>query len=360
MTQKSHPSGTRPHIWFIAPFPPPLNGQSNYNKVLLEMMKAQATVTCIETGKGSKEKIVRAVQNAWIVLTRIPKGATVYTSAPGQMGLWLFLLVIAALRLRGLDHFVHHHSFRGVNLAPMASHRWLTRLGGSLQRHVFLSEAMFAGYAAAYLSPDQKARALVVPNAFLFAQALPPFPTRQGPITIGHLSVMTREKGVDYILALIVRLLPQTDLCFVLGGPIKDDSLRAEVEALVAAHSDRVDWTGPLEGEAKEAFYSRTDLFLLPSKLIDEADPLVLLEAFSAGAVASGSSRGCIPDRVMTPEHLLSMSIDEDAAMLQALAAEIAADRRGYADRAQAHAKKLFEDARAQGKKFFAELGLLA
>lgn len=358
MTHSDSSSGERPHIWFIAPFPPPLNGQSNYNKVLLEIIEQQANVTCIEIGKDTKDKLRRSLQNTWIVLTRIPRGATVYTSAPGQMGLWLFLLTILALRLRGLDHFVHHHSFRGVNLAPMASHRWLARLGGPYQRHVFLSETMFDGYAKAYLSDVQKARALVVPNAFLFAQGLTTLPHREGPITIGHLSVMTREKGVDYILALIEHLLPGTDFRFLLGGPIKDNALRAEVAALIATHGDRVEWTGPLQGEAKAAFYARADLFVLPSKLIDEADPLVLLESFAAGTVASASKRGCIPDRMMTPDHLLSMSLEQDAAMLRVLGDQIAADRLGFAARAQAHAKSMFEGATAQGQAFFDELGL--
>lgn len=345
-------------LWFIAPFPPPLNGQSLYNDMLRGRLQNRVELICITTGETTADKIRAAIVTPLKIMTGLRKGDRVYTSAPGQTGLWLFLTVIAVLRLRGWEHFVHHHSFRSVKLAPMASHRWLARIGGSKSRHVFLGETMQERYAEAYLSQVQSEGALVVPNAFLFAQEITDPPRRAGPVTVGHLSVMTREKGVDYILELITRLLPETDLRFILGGPIADDSLRVEVESMVAAYPERVEWVGPIGGTAKEAFYARTDLFILPSKLIDEADPLVLLEAFTAGTVAIASAQGCIPDRVLTPEHLLSMEPDSDAARIKTLTSEIAADRPGHVTRAQEHARALFSGAQHQGLAFFRALGL--
>lgn len=345
-----------PRLWFIGPFPPPLNGQSHYNATLHDMLKKRTEVCTLSTGEGISGKLRAALINPLIMLSQVRRGDTVYTSAPGQMGLWLFLTVILALRLRGQPHFIHHHSFRAVNLAPMASHRWLARVGGSYSRHVFLSETMRDGYARAYLSSVQTATALVVPNAFLFTQDIAEPPVRSGPLTIGHLSVMTREKGVDYILALIERLLPETDYQFILAGPIKDDSLKAEVETMVAAHPGRVDWRGPVQGDRKAAFYAATDLFLLPSRLIDEADPLVLLEAFASGTVAMASKRGCIPDRVIDPSHLMVMDLEEDIPLIQAMAAQIKAERTGWARRCQAHATALFQAASEQGKTFLKSL----
>lgn len=345
-------------LWFIGPFPPPLSGQSHYNDTLRSTLQDRTELICLTTGESSFDKIRAAVATPLKLLTGLRAGDRVYTSAPGQAGLWLFLTVIMVLRLRKWEHFVHHHSFRSVKLAPLASHRWLAWIGGPQSRHVFLSETMRDRYAGAYLSPVQARCALVVPNAFLFAQDISEPPLRDGPVTVGHLSVMTREKGVDYILELIARLLPDTDLRFVLGGPIIDGSLRTEVEAMVSAHPNRVEWTGPIKGAAKTAFYARTDLLILPSKLIDEADPLVLLEAFAAGAIAMASDRGCIPDRVMTPDHLMSMDASTDAARLKALADDIVADRSGHAARAQEHARALFSRAQAQGEAFFAALGV--
>ena len=345
-----------PQLWFIGPFPPPLSGQSHYNVTLRDRLQASGPVICLTTGETISGKIRAVIDNTWAILTRVRHGDTVYTSAPGQMGLWLFLIVIGALRLRGLPNFVHHHSFRSINLAPMASHRCLALIGGANSRHVFLSENMRDRYAEAYLSPAQIQDTLVVPNAFLFAQEITEPPQRDGPVTIGHLSVMTREKGVNHILCLIERLLPETDYRFVLGGPIHDKELRAEVEAIVKACPDRVEWLGPVQGAEKAAFYSRIDLFVLPSQLIDEADPLVLLEAFAAGVPALASNRGCIPDRIMKPEHLMEMALEPDTERLMALADAIAEDRAGWSARTQGHARRLFADAREQGRAFLKEL----
>lgn len=345
-----------PQLWFIGPFPPPLSGQSHYNVTLRDRLQASGPVICLTTGETISGKIRAVIDNTWAILTRVRHGDTVYTSAPGQMGLWLFLIVIGALRLRGLTHFVHHHSFRSINLAPMASHRCLAFIGGANSRHVFLSENMRDRYAETYLSPAQLQGTLVVPNAFLFAQEITEPPQRDGPITIGHLSVMTREKGLDHILCLIERLLPETDYRFVLGGPIHDKDLRTELEAIVTAFPDRVEWLGPVQGSEKADFYARTDVFVLPSKLLDEADPLVLLEAFSAGAVALAANRGCIPDRVMTREHLLEMNPDADVALLKGIANQIVVDRQGWAQRCQDHAKGLFAEAKEHGNHFLHEL----
>ena len=93
-------------------------------------------------------------------------------------------------------------------------------------------------------------------------------------------------------------------------------------------------------------------MFLLPSRLIDEADPLVLLEAFAAGTAAMASERGCIPDRVMAPTHLMRMDPEQDVARIRVMAADIEADRGGWAQRCQSHASALFLAASEQGQVF--------
>ena len=153
-------------------------------------------------------------------------------------------------------------------------------------------------------------------------------------------------------------MLPDTDYRFILAGGIKDKALRIAVEKMVAIHSDRIEWVGPVQGEAKAEFYARSDLFILPSKLVDEADPLVLLESFAAGTVALASNRGCIPDRVMSPDHLLSMSLVKDVALLRYVAGQIETDRGAFAEQAQTHAQAMFQGAQIEGEAFLAALGV--
>ncbi|MFK7875914.1 MAG: hypothetical protein AB8B71_09065 [Paracoccaceae bacterium] len=108
----------------------------------------------------------------------------------------------------------------------------------------------------------------------------------------------------------------------------------------------------------KASFYARTDLFVLLTWLIDEADSLVLLEAFAASTAALAALRRCIPDRAISPEHLMEMTRSEDVARLKTIAEAIAADCEGWDTRSQAHTATFFGQARAQGNTFLTALGV--
>jgi len=344
-------------IWLVGPLPPHLSGQTQFNTVLADRLAAFAQLRKLPTGGSAVEKIWRAVINPLILFFWARRTDIIYCSPPGQRGLWLFLPVISVLRLRRLDHFVHHHSFRAVARAPLASHRWLCRIGGDGQRHVFLCEKMNDGYRAAYLSELQGRRTLVVPNAFLFAADLPDLPQREGSVVIAHLSVITREKGIDHILDLQRHFEDDAEVIFILGGPITDPELRSVVEAAAETSNGKLRWVGTVQGQDKADFYAQADLFLLPTRLVDEADPLVLLEAYSAGVCVLAADRGCISDRLLAPGHRLTLVPESDAALLRDMVAEVRKDRIKLAQACQSHARQLSTQARVEGMAFLTELG---
>lgn len=350
-------SRERGRIWFVGPLPPSLSGQTRFNAVLADRLGRFAELRLLTTGGSVAEKIRRAAVNPLLLLFVVRRGDKVYCSAPGQMGLWLFLLVIAALRLRRLPHFVHHHSYRAVALAPLASHRWLCRLGGRRQRHVFLCESMRDGYRVAYLSDEQSKGTLVVPNAFLFATELPELPRRDGPVVVAHLSVITREKGIEHVLELQRRLADDPDVVFLIGGPIGEPHLRNTVEAAVAASDGKMRWIGTVQGQAKVDFYAKSDIFVLPTRLVDEADPLVLLEAYRAGVCVLAADRGCIVDRLLSPSHRLSLEPTADTILLRDMIARARKDRTALGRACQDHAERLNAQAATLGGDFLAALG---
>ena len=346
-------------IWVLGPMPPPLNGQSNYNKVITTFLRSKAEVIVLSTGATSAEKIAAGLILPLIILFRVRSEDRVYSSPPGQRGVWLFMLSLAALRLRGLEHFLHHHSFRPINLGPMRAMRFAVAIGGRLQRHVFLSEGMRDRFADIYLSPELKARSFVLPNAFFFFENHRPLPIRQGPVTIGHLSVITREKGVDYLMSVVERLLERrSDFRFVIAGPIRDAALRGEIDAFCARHEGRVSAIGPVYDAAKAEFYQDLDVFVLPSRLVDEADPLVILEAYSFGSEIVASATGCIPERIRHPSRLMSFAVDADSRLLDKTIDEIMADRAGTAEACARHVAEMHEQSERQAEAFFAALGI--
>ncbi|MEB2845429.1 glycosyltransferase [Rhizobiales bacterium RZME27] len=349
--------GGRSRIWVIGPMPQPLNGQTNYNRHIVAEFEKHAPVTVLPTGGTGAEKIAAALVLPLIILFSIPRKDHVYTSPPGQNGLWLFMGCLAALRLKRLDHFIHHHSFRPINLGPTRSARALVAVSGPYQRHVFLSEKMRDRYADLYFTPELKARSFVLPNAYLFFKEKPAGAVRSGPITMGHLSVLTREKGVDYLIALAERIFAKRDdFRFVLAGPVRDESLKAEILAFCQKYPYRAEYLGPVYDDAKDAFYQRLDMFALPSRLIDEADPLVILEAYGYGCDILASSTGCIPERLRTADRLMSFDLDRDTELLDSAITDLAANRQAIAEAGRAHIAAMHRRSVAQANIFFSAL----
>lgn len=341
-------------IWLIGPFPPPLHGQAVYNAAFAAHLRAHGVLRVLATGEGAASKLAATVRILFAVLFRMRARDVVYTSMPGQMGAWLFAPVVAALRLRGLRHFIHHHSFRSVVLGPLRVMRLVVTLGGGLQHHILLSPVMRDRFAALYLDAAHD-RAHALSNALLFCPEHAVVPDRpKRPATIGHLSVLTREKGVDVVIALFRRLAHEhPTLRLILAGPVADDALRAEIEQAVADFPHQVDYRGAVSGDAKRQFFGDIDLFLLPTRLIDEAEPLVMIESYAAGVEFMATARGCIAERLRRPDRLLTGAVDDDAVRVGAVLAHGSADWAALRCACGHHAEQLHAAAGHEAEALF-------
>lgn len=349
---------SRPVLWFVGALPPPLNGQSNCNRAMLAAFTARRAALRLHDIGGTMVSKLRGVARAIAALAVAGKQRDqAYLSVPGQNGVWLFVPLVLFLRLRGIVHYVHHHSFRPINAGPARAMRLLVACGGRRQRHILLSPDMRRRFTAMYLDGDD-ARSVSLSNAYLFGprtDALPDRPAR--PVTLGHMSVLTREKGVSYLLRLFAELLAQGhDWRLVLAGPCADPALRAEIEAAVAAYPDYIEYRGALDGPDKERFFGDIDLFVLATTLIDEAEPLVMLEAFARGVEVVASNTGCIRDRIRTRQHLLALEPAVDTALVVARVADAASDwpaaRRACVD----HARSIKAEADLEAQQLFPQL----
>ena len=345
-------------LWFIGQLPPPVNGQNVFNERMAECFIRYTDLQVLPLGAGAGAKLWRAAVNPLRLLLGLRRDDLVYGSLPGQLGAWLFLPTVLALRLRRHVFYLHHHSFRAVAIGPLPVIALMERLGGGWLRHIMLCERMRDGFAALY-SHGRSDHIRVMPNAALYSapkgDALAP---RAGEVRFGHMSVMTEDKGVPYLLDLWATLLAQGhDGRLILAGPIPDAGLRARVEAAVAAHPGRIEWRGPLSGAPKQKFFEEIDLFVLPTKLIDEADPLVLLEAYALGVAVLAPDRGCIRGRLISEDWLMSMDPARDAALLAGKLAQVLAERQSLPAAVRAQSERLNHEAHAAGAVLFAELG---
>ena len=337
-------TGAPQTIRLIAFFPPPLNGQSLMSSKTAAFIEKHLPSDRINiNSKSNFKKLALQMLAAMRILFSSRRG-TIYTTPPGQLGLWSFLIIIAAARIRKTEIFVHHHSFRPINCGPLQSVRALNKIGGKYLTHIFLSERMMESYFCTY--PTNEKNGIVLPNAFAFPPSLSLPQTPTGPITIGHLSVLTHAKGVTYAIQLFDRLRQtHPNLRMILAGPISEPSIKPWIDGAIAQHKDNFAYLGPIDGDTKSRFFSDIDIFLLPSTLVDEADPLVLQESYEAGVTVMAPKTGCIAERLIDHTALLSLDLNTDVSNILTFIGEIQSNRHQIRMQNWLHAKKSFESA---------------
>ncbi len=285
---------------FVGLLPPPIDGQRVATAQMQAVLGRSFRLRVLNIGPrdpasltGRLVRIARAISVLCIARTR--GWRRLYLAPYSGHGLWLAALLQVSARLLGYRIVVHLHSHLAVNerLPAMAA---FTRAGGARVIYICLGVRMAADLSRRY--PAAK-RTHVVGNALMVP--VPSAPRRRrtigdGPLRLGHLSNLDREKGLDTVL-LTAHTLAAAGLPFLLelAGPAKEVE-RGMIADAVAADPDRVRWLGPLYGPAKDRWFESLDIFLLPTRYAHEASPLVLFEAMRAGAVPIATARGCIPD----------------------------------------------------------------
>ena len=106
----------------------------------------------------------------------------------------------------------------------------------------------------------------------------------------------------------------------LVAGPFSGKALEREVMSRLSLVPD-AEYVGPLYGSAKANFLERIDVLLFPTKYINEAEPLTILEALQRGVPVIAWDRGCIRELISRQEGLLveRMSNFVSAAMIRLL-----------------------------------------
>ena len=181
-----------------------------------------------------------------------------------------------------------------LRLPPMQyglQHRACLRL---VRGYIVASDVMRQAYAAAGWPAD---RLHVVPNAFSFPAAAPPWPRDiSRPLRMVCLGRITETKGLDTALEIVERLLAQDvpvtlDIC----GPVLRDEHRVYRDMLL----NRIETQGlparvldPVQGPL--AFLAHYDLSLFPSRW--ESFGRVVVESIMAGVPVVARDIGAVSD----------------------------------------------------------------
>ena len=159
------------------------------------------------------------------------------------------------------------------------------------------------------------------------------------------MSTLTRSKGILTLieaLALLRELHPGSNVRLRVAGEWQEPELRAEALALIErlGVSASIEFTGNVTGAAKAEFLKSGDIFCLPTHYPYEGQPLVLLEALSAGLPVLTTDRGVIA--TTAPDGVTGMVLKQDASPRQIADAlhAMLSDRERLAGYAQ-HAARL-------------------
>lgn len=254
-----------------------------------------------------------------------------YIASDGGLGILYTFTVATLSRLLGYRAFVHHHSYAYIN-----KRNFLMRAVVSMTpnaSHIFLCDIMRRDFESQYGTVHN---ALILSNsAFVPPSTNIHVPSR--PLVLGHLSNLTREKGLYLFLDALRQAIGQgMAVRGLLAGPVGLTEDRLAIEEACREMAGVLEYRGPLYDAAKSKFYEDCDVFIFASEHTHEAQPTVVFEALAAGCKVVSFDRGCIVNQVQKDGLIIAKSDDfvqRTLGWITSLGDDVQGDRSATVDR---------------------------
>ena len=187
---------------------------------------------------------------------------------------------------------MHHHNFTYLNTRNHYT-KILIKAAGSSSFHVALSAGMAERLRIMYNAQ----KTFTVSNAvFCIRDEIPINKQRKTIRTVGFISNISAQKGIFEFIDLMTSINAERyPLQGQIAGPFQDSCVKHDVYKRLAQMLN-VEYVGPKFGSAKNDFFRHIDLLVFPTHYLNEAEPLIVLEAMSHGVPIIAYGRGCIPE----------------------------------------------------------------
>jgi glycosyltransferase involved in cell wall biosynthesis len=277
-------------------FPPPIDGQRIITERMFREIASETTAIRRELDRFPSLGVLSKPLSVLIAVILMPVArlagfSAIYLAPHSGIGLLYSSLLAGASRLFGFSLSVHYHSYRNMRRRSPVMGLFLA-LCGPRAVHIVLAPPMEWGLRRFYKSVK---RTEVLSNSVF----IPPVDCVRGfegrRIRVGHLSNLSREKGIENVLECLRRLrASNVEVEFVIAGPATDAATRDLVADAEAEFGEYLRYLGPLRQADVQGFYGSIDVFLFPTMYEHEAEPLVVIDAVSVGVPVIATDRGCI------------------------------------------------------------------
>jgi glycosyltransferase involved in cell wall biosynthesis len=289
-------ASVRRKVLVLGLFPPPVNGQCIVTQRMYHEIASATTAIRRELDRFPRLGVLsKPLSTLAAALTfpvaRLAGFSAIYLAPHSGGGLLYSSLLAAVSRLCGFHLFVHYHSYRNMARRSALMALFLALCGPDAV-HIVLAPPMEWGLRRFYKNVK---RVEVLSNSVFIPPVERPHGHAGRRIRIGHLSNLSREKGIENVLECLRRLRAMgVEAEFVIAGPATDEATQRLIERAAAEFGEYLHYLGPLGQADIQSFYESVDVFLFPTMHEHEAEPLVLIDAVSVGVPVVATERGCI------------------------------------------------------------------
>lgn len=228
----------------------------------------------------------------WRCLRCDKKGSLAfYWNVSGGLGQIYDLAFLAIAAMRSYRVILHHHSFAYLGERKVLTSA-LMRCAPRGTLHIVLSDGMKKRLGSLY----GVKRIRVISNAAWVDECRVDLKPRSHLRMLGFIGNISAEKGIfDFIEFVNALTAKGIAIRGVVAGPFQDSKMEVEVRHRIE-RTRVVEYLGARYGAEKEKFLADIDTLVFPTRYINEAEPVTILEALGAYVPVIAYARGCIPD----------------------------------------------------------------
>jgi len=301
--------GISKRIFFVADFPPPINGNNIVTDSLFRFFENQSGIslkkinTSVHSRKMFKMQRLYNFIKAGIRVLFVPRRSQIYLGLAHRLALIGQSVIIISGFIRGCNVIVHHHSY-----FPIGQKENLPRYVRLIHRYiihnctnVFLSEKMRMDYVEYWGTP---VTTMILSNSFVpamrFSLAAPCIQTER--FTLIHVSNLSEEKGSHLALDVMEYFLRENqNYSAILMGSDSQSQFTEIILRLQSCYPAQFSYQAAFDGNMLYENLNNSDVLLFPSTYVNEASPLVVHEAQYCGVLCVTSDAGTLISEVLQP-----------------------------------------------------------